>query len=1361
MKTGQEIPQNSTPRTRRRRRRSITPIWKLILAGLVVIGLGLSAILYIKTIRHSVASVFESVLPTAQALTQKGLLAIGLQTAPDPYIVEAVQQAMAGDSRFTRADNNVWVVESTAISRDGNQAVVTLSVMDPTNNERLPIEPATVIATLIKPGEGADNPPVWGILLPGQDGYLDAMQALPAELLDPSLTAQLTTSNPATMPTPQSPGQIDATTTFGGYYLPWANGVTQYLSQGANHVTCPNDCTYAFDFYINGVNDKFPIHAAKGGSVYAYYDSCPDIPEGQSPNLNCTNYLALKDQSTSPTTYQIYLHLSQNSIPAQFQHIGAAVGQGEWIANADNTGASWGSHLHFMVATSIYVGTSPAGYAWGKSVDITFKDVNINWDAGTQGGRPCTVNDIGYGYCTQARYNYTSGNVTHDPPTGELVIPPDQQLLTQPNLTVGGWGTAKLAITRLGMIAYYAGSWHDVGPSQTTTPFAFDLDLCNTSIPDGPFKLALRVWDVSGNQSEPIGVRNMIKNIPGCPNLTPETTQPPAACSDPTSTQMVIYSGPNFTGSCTTLENGFQDYFTNLIPSVSSLKVGSGVKGMLYVVGTSGGSRKETFTGSDRDLADNLVGDNMATWAAVSFLNSGLEPPILMPEYGPAGAAPTAVDSLVLAWDHGMGSNSFQARLFQGGSADCDSASYLKTLPWQYATSWPVGNLPAGTYTWCVQGKFTYGSTTVVNTWVSSTFTVASGSLQAANTLSLPLSETVENDANNWVGSGLWHVAGDPLVAGNHVWSFNNGLDYNASVPATGDLTSPPISIPANTTQYLRFAYYFQTEGSTPYWDQRWVQVSTDGGAFQNLVQLSDDAANTWLQSQFISLASYGGHTIRLRFHFDAIDLIKNSSLSGWFIDNITINSTPPPSASTCGETTSNNTPATATAITIGQTVSGSICPPGDVDYYQFQGTKNDVLVLDIDANSLTPSSPLDSQISIFLSPDLRTVIAANDNQSGSGSTKDSFLLFTVPQTGTYYVRVKAQNGPGAGGPDYRYNLSVSKDSTEPTVTLKDPAPGMGLSLPTTVLSATAADNDGGSGIARVEFYWHSSDWVGSDWTLIGSDSNGGDGWQTPFDTSSLQTGDIIAIYAKAVDRAGNPAYSANWNVFIDPPVSLQMLPSPVDNTAISLTWNVGRDLTNLDHFTIQYNRDGEGLQDWKTLPASARQAWFVGAFGHAYILQLNAFDSAGNLIQTVETRTIISATCQPDQYENADNAVSKAAQLVMGVPQGHNFCGTSDVDWTTFNAEAGKQYIIFAQPDASSAAGPSLSLYDSSGTTLLAHGEAVGLGKRASILWTAPVSGIYTIKTQSIDPAVAGSSVNYQIEVTENHPVYLPVVGR
>jgi len=52
--------------------------------------------------------------------------------------------------------------------------------------------------------------------------------------------------------------------------------------------------------------------------------------------------------------------------------------QGEYLANADDTGESTGNHLHFMVHAD------PTSY-WGTSVDIVFDEVTVN------GGVPAPV----------------------------------------------------------------------------------------------------------------------------------------------------------------------------------------------------------------------------------------------------------------------------------------------------------------------------------------------------------------------------------------------------------------------------------------------------------------------------------------------------------------------------------------------------------------------------------------------------------------------------------------------------------------------------------------------------------------------------------------------------------------------------------------------------------------------------------------------------------------------------------------------------------------------------------------------------------------------------------------------------------
>ena len=84
----------------------------------------------------------------------------------------------------------------------------------------------------------------------------------------------------------------------------------------------------------------FPISVAKAATVKR---TIWEYPNGNTTN---TNYILIEDTSTNPTTYQIYYHLAQDSIPEDLRTPGAPVYQGQFIENADDTGASTAHHLH-------------------------------------------------------------------------------------------------------------------------------------------------------------------------------------------------------------------------------------------------------------------------------------------------------------------------------------------------------------------------------------------------------------------------------------------------------------------------------------------------------------------------------------------------------------------------------------------------------------------------------------------------------------------------------------------------------------------------------------------------------------------------------------------------------------------------------------------------------------------------------------------------------------------------------------------------------------------------------------------------------------------------------------------------------
>ncbi|HMN13109.1 MAG TPA: M23 family metallopeptidase, partial [Bellilinea sp.] len=199
-------------------------------------------------------------------------------------------------------------------------------------------------------------------------------------------------------------------TVYRGYYLPWPGGTQIRLTGSIGHFlsykSCgETSCRYAYDF---SNRTMFPLLAAKGGTVWLANWTCPNGA------TTCNNYIVIRDDTTDPVTYQLYLHMAQNTIPEELRTRGALVSQGQFIGNVDDTGASTGHHLHFMVHTN-------SNYWWGNSVDVRFQDVPINDGV----PRQCIEAKYWPGYgatdCMEGEW-YTSGN--RDGTGPYLTMPP-------------------------------------------------------------------------------------------------------------------------------------------------------------------------------------------------------------------------------------------------------------------------------------------------------------------------------------------------------------------------------------------------------------------------------------------------------------------------------------------------------------------------------------------------------------------------------------------------------------------------------------------------------------------------------------------------------------------------------------------------------------------------------------------------------------------------------------------------------------------------------------------------------------------------------------------------------------------------
>jgi hypothetical protein len=156
--------------------------------------------------------------------------------------------------------------------------------------------------------------------------------------------------------------------------------------------------------------------------------------------------------------------------------------------------------------------------------------------------------------------------------------------------------------------------------------------------------------------------------------------------------------------------------------------------------------------------------------------------------------------------------------------------------------------------------------------------------------ISAPWFDDMESGVDGWTADGFWHRVEDGVSpypeshSPTHSWWYGQDAtgDYDNGAANAGSLTSPAIHNPAS----LSFWSWYETE-TGPVFDQRWVQISVDGGPFQNLAQLPGGLMQTWVEHSF-DLPPYVGSQVRIRFYFDTVDSTANG-YRGWYIDDVAV----------------------------------------------------------------------------------------------------------------------------------------------------------------------------------------------------------------------------------------------------------------------------------------------------------------------------------------------------------------------------------------------------------------------------------------------------------------------------------------
>ncbi len=581
-------------------------------------------------------------------------------------IKEAVLQAIDGQREFVLGYlvNDVQVT-NVELNQDETAGVIFLEFIDPETGEVLPTEPGLAFATLTDDG--------WEVVLPSDPGWIDLVEAAPQELLTDEYKISYAEMYRTEVQT--------AGATYSGYLLPWDAGRTVYLSQSTGHdrYISSGSGHYSFDFYIS--KTMYQLRASKAGTVWR---ARWDVSNGNDEDMG--NYLVLKDETTSPTTYQLYLHLAKDSIPEELRTIGTYVPQGQFIGVADDTGQSTGHHLHF------HVHTYPNSY-WGTSVDITFQDVDIN------GGRPRRQSDFEYctragDVCNQYRNYYVSQNVAPGdtiPPIGDLFEPATGMEANSNSVFIDGWAfDEESGVSSSRLMAYFEDSWREVGEEMPGSTFTGNWDICADDVPDGPVSLALKISDNAGNYSTDLpGLTHIVKDYK-CSQALIECT--------PGADQIAVHSAPDFQGICQIFGIGDHAQLSPDIDlNIDSIQTGSNVIAQVFGDKSFAG-RADSVHEDDSNLDDNLLRGNQVRSIKVTPKSGTL----LAPEtlvYPLPGEQFVSNGSMSFSWRYSGPGNEFQVNI--------DGPSGEPNSDWLPSSYWIAENtqLSEGMHTWKVRTR--------------------------------------------------------------------------------------------------------------------------------------------------------------------------------------------------------------------------------------------------------------------------------------------------------------------------------------------------------------------------------------------------------------------------------------------------------------------------------------------------------------------------------------------------------------------------------------------------------------------------------------------------------------------------------
>jgi hypothetical protein len=261
-----------------------------------------------------------------------------------------------------------------------------------------------------------------------------------------------------------------------------------------------------------------------------------------------------------------------------------------------------------------------------------------------------------------------------------------------------------------------------------------------------------------------------------------------------------------------------------------------------------------------------------------------------------------------------------------------------------------------------------------------------------------------------------------------------------------------------------------------------------------------------------------------------------------------------------------------------------------------------------------------------------------------------------------------------------------------------------------------------------------------------------------------------LEVALRVWDHEGNisPALSPR-TIQVDhacPPPASQLKPAEgFDSTAVRLSWEAASTGAGLGAFDLQWRQEPGTWQAANiiSVPGGERSLWFVGEAGNSYAFRLRALDANSQpepwpANDAFEISTTLHAACSPDGFEPDDDP-TQARVLALGGSTQRNLCGAGDPDWFQVDLENEGNYYVLA-PSQSGGAAVRITIYAENGVTLLAIGQAAGIGQDATLRFHAP-AGRYYLKVEALIPTLMGTEAVYSLSVLEAREIFLPMLGR